>query len=1694
MKRCLLGILSFMTLVFSAHADKVQIDGLYYNLNTDDRTASVTYQNNTATNYSKLQSVVVIPGKVTSNNIEFTVTSIEDAAFANCTTIESISIPASVTQVGQMNDYVDNEKAPNDFLNSGKALPFYKCTNLKKVIFEDSETPISLGLAHVTSLSLYLQAKGLFYYCPLEDVYLGRNIVYPYPNLNSFEAHPEIFGWSAFYKQSKLTKVTIGDKVTTIHPYLFYKNASITLLTLPHVKTIGTCAFESCSRLTTVNLGDALETVGVKAFYLDSNITKLTLPNTTKSIGNSAFRECTSVTEITLGTGLESIDSYAFYGNNSFTALILPNGFTTMGESAFEGCAKLTVAKLGESLTAVPAKAFKDCTSLSEMIVPASAETIGDQAFYNDSGLATITMKEGLKTIGNEVFWNNSGLMTVTIPGSVTSLGTNCFYGCTNLTYLTFSESDETLTINNTDGRSSKIDARLTSSSNQSLKNRYNDYFYDCPIRFITLGRNLSYSYADSKPFYEPGKINTVYRATAPFYNCSELRSVTIGPKVTNLNNHIFDNCKNLSMVSMNETLQTVHAYAFNECDALTTITFPGSLLSLEDYSMSNCDMLQTITFKDGLNNPLTIGDFTFYNCTALTSAVLPSHLSSLGNNAFENCSSLTNMVFNEKDTYKPNLKIGNNTFAYCSAINTLKFPERLVSIGNYAFAFCNNIKSLTFPAKLTSIGDYAFKRCDYLTEVSFSDSNKAITLGYGAAVDGGSNDAKDKPLFGNSNLEKLYIGRNIDYSAVQEKGYSPFYKQTFLKDVKFSQAGTVTYCKDYLLYNVRNCENLVLPESLKEIGPYTFSEMRKLNGIKIPNNVTSIGYNAFENDIALEYVSLSTSCAWLQSSLFRNCSNLKSITIPPVVTKMSSYVFYNCKSLTEAIFESGSEMIEMDCDFRTSPLETLYLDRWLSYSTNSTNPKSPFYGIAQLKNLTLGEHVQVIDKYMFSYCTGLEEVILPDNITSVGLWGFRGCSSLKKVKFSQKLSQISDYGFSECTSLDNVAFPASMTAIADNSFSNCTSLKKLDLGSSLMIIGPSAFMNDTSLEGFEIPETLYGLGVEAFKGCTSLPNVTIRYISSVGARAFQDCTGIKWISLSDKTTSLGEDSFAGCTGINYVKSYATFPPEGLVNFAKGVPENGTLFVPEASIMYYQFSPTWEKWLNIRPINDNNIMVSGITLNKNELFLNVAATEKLIAKIENDDATDKRILWSSSNEKVATVDESGFVSAVSVGQTTITALAADGSGIKTECLVTVSNNSFYIPDFKIAIGETKTVSIILDNLTPFSAFHTDICLPKGLTIENNSFVLSSRANGSHTVSADNFSDGMIHINCISTNNDVFTDSKGTLLSFNITANNDVAETCQIELKNQIFSKADAKEFNVPNSITKVTTERALVESITLNNTNLSLVIGESEQLTATVLPTFAFIKDVEWRSESPDIVTVSPDGFVKAVGIGTAVIRVEAVDGSDIWDECTVKVSDLPGIEYELTEDFTIADNGFPMGVASKPSSPEYYTSKTTGIKYSIMGCYINTYYLFVNGKNTDGAFISFSLNYLCKQIKLTTSSGCSTNTNSAVNVYADGMLIGKYKVNRTNATFKIDIPEEYRSAGTVYKIESATTSYNQQFVGFTYVCEIPTLVDNVQIDSSDAIIVYNLQGIRLNINSKDELYRLTPGIYIVNGKKMLIK
>ena len=116
-------------------------------------------------------------------------------------------------------------------------------------------------------------------------------------------------------------------------------------------------------------------------------------------------------------------------------------------------------------------------------------------------------------------------------------------------------------------------------------------------------------------------------------------------------------------------------------------------------------------------------------------------------------------------------------------------------------------------------------------------------------------------------------------------------------------------------------------------------------------------------------------------------------------------------------------------------------------------------------------------------------------------------------------------------------------------------------------------------------------------------------------------------------------------------------------------------------------------------IDESTVNASEISLNKTSLNLNVGQTEDLIATVKPDDAENKSVTWSSSDESIATVDENGKVTAIKEGSVTVTAKTADGTNLTATCAVNVITNN-----------ESITVESEKDKLALNSEFTTDIVL------------------------------------------------------------------------------------------------------------------------------------------------------------------------------------------------------------------------------------------------------------------------------------------------------------------------------------------------------------------------------------------------
>ena len=258
------------SLVTSAQT-KVEIDGIWYNLVSKAKQAEVTYKGSSYNEYSNEYSgSIAIPTTVIYEGVSYSVTSIGSSAFEGCSSLTSITIPESVTSIGNY--------------------AFQYCS-LTSITLPEGVTSIGYnafwGCESLTSITIP------------EGVTSIRN--------------------NAFYECSSLTSITIPEGVTSIGEWAFSYCSSLTTITIPESVTgIGQLAFCRCSSLTSINIPEnsKLTSIGEKAFSYCSSLTSIVLPKKLKGVGPKAFANCAELLDVyCYAESVPSASSDAFDGS-----------------------------------------------------------------------------------------------------------------------------------------------------------------------------------------------------------------------------------------------------------------------------------------------------------------------------------------------------------------------------------------------------------------------------------------------------------------------------------------------------------------------------------------------------------------------------------------------------------------------------------------------------------------------------------------------------------------------------------------------------------------------------------------------------------------------------------------------------------------------------------------------------------------------------------------------------------------------------------------------------------------------------------------------------------------------------------------------------------------------------------------------------------------------------------------------------------------------------------------------------------------------------------------------------------------------------------------------------------------------------------------------------------------------------------
>ncbi len=770
------------------------------------------------------------------------------------------------------------------------------------------------------------------------------------------------------------------------------------------------------------------------------------------------------------------------------------------------------------------------------------------------------------------------------------------------------------------------------------------------------------------------------------FCGCSSLESIDLPSGIDYIGRNAFERCGALSSIDIPTGVETLQYDTFRDCIGLTEISIPSTVRYIEGMVFYNCTSLRDITIPEGV---IDIGGSAFYGCTSLREIEIPSTATSLEGGLFTNCTSLVRVSLPENLS-----EIKQSMFFGCSSLTGIVIPSTVTKIGESAFSDCISISYLTIPEGVKTIEGYAF-------------SGSGIT---GISLPG----------------------------TLTSLQYSVFEDCTSLKTVTLPDS--IRTLKQSLFYGCTSLESVVLPNSITTIPNAAFRRCTSLTTIELPETVTTISEYAFTECSSLKEINLPSGLTTIQDMAFYDCTALESIEIPAGVTGLGASVFYNCRSLKTVLlpetltrvsymaFSGCSAMEKLRCHYdcltnvTQNAMASLKELEILGSPTSFTGLRNfnalekvnipdsvtsiganAFNNCWSLESVDLPEGVVNIYNNAFYNCYGLKRITIPEGVTTVGQNAFYNCNSLEYIKAPYRykatiLDQISHsnlktviftgefdetIGFSkgefkDCTLLESFTIPSGIEKIEEELFSGCVSLHEISGFENVVYIGKDAFKG-TKITSFPYGSDIYFVSGSAFLEDDSFDGIYPSYLNHEndgdgdGIIDYHLSSGITLdyseIQLEPyKTQKLVAEVTPASAGGNIVwsssdPSVASVSQNGLVN---AIREGTTIITATTKDGAHKATCIVRVGVVVR-----------IILNQPELTLQPGLEATVSASIIPDTLPDKTLIWTSSDETVATVDENGHITAVAGGIAVITATLRSGEASAT-CTVRVQVGSTFI--------------------------------------------------------------------------------------------------------------------------------------------------------------------------------------------------------------------------------------------------------------------------------------------------------------------------------------------------------------------------------------------------------------------------------
>jgi hypothetical protein len=581
----------------------------------------------------------------------------------------------------------------------------------------------------------------------------------------------------------------LSNGLNTISDYLFFE-CGLTSLNMPiSVKTIGRSAFEGCGNLSSINLSPNITSIGDYAFK-GCNLNKINV--FISDYSSFCNNEVVRLIRNKINKPVVLIDNE----EKEIKDYIIPNGVTSIGSSAFENCSGLTSITIPNSVTSIGSEAFRDCIGLTSMGIPNSISSIDNYAF---SGCNNLTSVDIHSTNIGSWFRELSSIKTITIGDEVTSIGESAFSGCSGLSSVKIPNSVKT----------------IGSYAFSGCRN----------LLSLTIGTGVTSIGYDA--FYNTNLKKTIWLTNTPPSGYSGARGA-----VNYVANEQYNNLSNTIVYQFISSLFEVDGIYYvpvspseRTCDAIDC-TY--------DVTAANTTINSTVSYK-GINmKVLNIQPYLFYKNEFLENLVSYNE-GEIGQYALSECNNLKKVTLGQKIS-----TIGDYAFQNCSSLPNIIIPDSVKVLGESSFNGCELIERILIPKTLTKISNYAFYACTGLKEFIIEDRTDELTLGSNGY----------SPLFSDCPLDYVYIGGNINYNTQSKSGYSPFYRNTSLRNVVITDKETEISANEF--YGCTNLQNFVVGDGVESFGDWAFSGCSSLKKLSFGTKLKTIGKEVFSDCTAV--------------------------------------------------------------------------------------------------------------------------------------------------------------------------------------------------------------------------------------------------------------------------------------------------------------------------------------------------------------------------------------------------------------------------------------------------------------------------------------------------------------------------------------------------------------------------------------------------------------------------------------------------------------------------------------------------------------------------------------------------------------------------------------------------------------------------------------------------------------------------